>query len=91
MTEETTAHKDVAQAAGISAEIQRTAGQRRVNILWETTQATAAMAMIGMKFYMVLHKLEDKTVDAALITILSMYFTRTNHTKTGGVGGTDSR
>lgn len=70
---------------------RKTAGQRRVNILWEFTQAGAAVGMISLKTYMVIKRLEDKTVDAALMTILGMYFSRTNHTKIGGVGGTDSR
>lgn len=69
----------------------KTLGQRRVNILWECTQAAVAIGMIVLKTYMVVRHLEDKTVDAALMTILGMYFQRTNHTRVGGVGGTDTR
>lgn len=69
----------------------RSAGQRRVNILWEVTQTSGTFFVLILKAYMVLAHIEDKTVDAALMMILGMYFTRTNHTKVGGVGGTDSR
>jgi hypothetical protein len=85
------AHDNAAQNAGINADIQRTAGQRRVNILWEITQAIVAIIISGAKIYCTMKKIEDKTLDAGFMMILTAYYMRTNHTKIGGVGGTDSR
>lgn len=81
-------------AAMTPAEVEvadRSAGQRRVNILWETTQAILAVLITCAVVYCVVLGIEAKVIDSAFVMIVTMYFLRTNHTKTGGVGGTDSR
>jgi hypothetical protein len=61
--------------------------ERRVNILWEVTQAGLAVMIAAAVIYLAIEGRESKTLELAFMTILAMYFTRTNHTKTGGVGG----
>ena len=82
---------------------RRRAGQRRINILWERTQAIIAVgvvgaavlvnAMLALAPYFAPHpsgdvpvpNLTNLNVMAALVT--GFYFGRTNHTRSGGVGG----
>lgn len=90
-------HKVAHQAA---EEVLQTAGQRRVNILWEGTQACIALAVTGTGMYTAARlALEndangtDKAVAAtafllisnAVFLVIGFYFGRTNHTRTGGV------
>jgi hypothetical protein len=64
-----------------------TAGQRRVNLLWEFTQAIIAISITWAIIYMRLHSIEsDGTLTNAFFLIVSMYFIRTNHSLIGGVG-----
>lgn len=67
-----------------------TAGQRRVNLIWEGTQAAVALLITGSTIYAVLTGRESIILGNAFTLIVALYFVRTNHTKTGGVGGTDS-
>lgn len=69
----------------------KSAGQRRVNILWEVNQALLAFLVTMAEIYCTIYKIESKTLDAGFAMILTAYFLRTNHTKIGGIGGTDSR
>jgi hypothetical protein len=63
------------------------AGQRRVNLIWEFTQALIAISMvatiIGATLLQV--KLPDSLTNA-LFVILTFYFGRTNSHLMGGVG-----
>jgi len=75
-----------------------TAGQRRINFIWETTQAMIAVSVIGTTLLVdalvALRGIQltevttsaqtQLNVMAALVT--GFYFGRTNHTRTGGVG-----
>ena len=88
-----------AAAALISEQELKTAGQRRVNILWEVTQSAIALAVVVVTLYVnaavALRAVEmiasqqsglmQLNVMAALVT--GFYFGRTNHTRQGGVGG----
>lgn len=72
-------------------------GQRRVNLVWEATQAIIALSVIGVTLYVdgiiaIYGKtiveiqssaLMQLNVMAALVT--GFYFGRTNHERTGGV------
>lgn len=67
-----------------------TAGQRKVNLIWESTQATIAIAAMGGYIAMVIHKIDiPNTLDHLLFVIVTFYFARTNHTRVGGVGVSD--
>ena len=63
-----------------------TAGQRRINLIWELTQALIAiivtLAMIGAAFATI----NSAELHAAFFLIIGFYFSRTNHSAIGGVG-----
>jgi len=72
-----------------------TAGQRKVNLIWELTQAAIAFIIVASNVVAGLHVAlyhasGDQTIppalkDAALMVIV-FYFNRTNSHKIGGVG-----
>lgn len=72
-------------------EDRKTAGQRGVNLIWESTQAVVAITITGATIYCSVNSLESQVLSNAFTLIVALYFVRTNHTKTGGVGGTDDR
>lgn len=63
-----------------------TAGQRRVNLIWESTQSVIAvivtLAMIGAS----VTTRSSPELNDAFFLIVGFYFSRTNHTNIGGVG-----
>ena len=71
-----------------------TAGQRRVNIIWEVTQAFIAISVTGTSLYVAANLvLGSSTTDAAFLLlsnafflVIGFYFGRTNHQRTGGTG-----
>jgi len=72
-----------------------TAGQRHINLLWETTQRQIAVFVVGVAVLVAAYLSlmgEDAIRMAAFVFLSNMalliansYFQRTNHTKTGGV------
>jgi len=81
-------------------EIKRhSAGQRRVNLLWEGTQASIAVAVTGSTLYVAVARalapplggpVDSSTsllLSSAFFLVIGFYFGRTNHTKVGGVVG----
>ena len=74
-----------------------TAGQRRVNIMWEVTQSIIAITVTIASLYiagvLALNGNEDNSafllMSNAFFLIIGFYFSRTNHSKTGGVGYKD--
>lgn len=91
----------VAARSAVEAEALTTEGQRGINRLWERTQAIIAVAVVFVTLIVVailivvpVFRGEKVTDSAALVllsalatNIITSYFTRTNHTKVGGVGG----
>lgn len=79
----------------------RTSGQRKINLIWELTQAIVTVMVVGATLYiagdLVLGGEEDDNNRAAAFLLLSnaffmivtAYYQRTNHVRTGGVGGKD--
>lgn len=70
-----------------------TAGQRRVNLIWEYTQAFIAIIvvlanMIAAVYNVFMNRAVDvpMILSSSLFLIIGFYFSRTNHTKIGGVG-----
>jgi len=63
-----------------------TKGQRRVNIIWETTQALIAVMITGATIYNAVNSIKSDVLVNAFFLIVSMYFVRTNHSLVGGVG-----
>lgn len=72
-----------------------TAGQRKVNLIWEYTQATVALMVVfaNMVVSVVQGMSKDVSIgehpvvlSSALFLIVGFYFSRTNHAAIGGVG-----
>ena len=76
-----------------------TLGQRRINLVWEITQAIIALAVttqtLRVSAYLAMSS--DRQTAAFLLLsnafflVIGFYFGRTNHTRQGGVGGDFSR
>lgn len=70
-----------------------TAGQRRVNLIWEFTQAAIALLVTTSTLFVASRlALSDKTATAAFLLlsnafflVVGFYFGRTNHQRVGGV------
>lgn len=99
--------RKTAAAAGVDAQVVRasadvdaaakvTAGQRRINLIWESTQAGIALSTTLTT--LVVASLMAGRGDPAALSLLSnafflvigFYFSRTNHQKTGGVRPDDT-
>ena len=68
-----------------------TAGQRKVNLIWEYTQAIIAVCVIAVSMIAAVMAMIYKTEVSAFLSfvcgnIIGFYFSRTNHAAIGGVG-----
>lgn len=63
-----------------------TAGQRRINIIWETTQAAIAIAVTAALIYVSVKDISGEELKNAFFLIIGFYFSRTNHSNVGGIG-----
>ncbi len=70
-------------------------GQRRINLIWETTQAIIALAVVAANLAVGVHvgfsptgtKMEiPPMLTNSLFLVIGFYFSRTNHAAVGGVG-----
>lgn len=74
-------------------EDKTTLGQRRINLIWETTQAIIAIMVTGATLYVAASlALSGQNDPAAFLllsnvffVVISTYIQRTNHQKIGGV------
>ena len=74
----------------------RTSGQRKINLIWEVTQAIVTIMVVGATLYIAGYLALTGTGDTtaaflllsnAFFMIVAFYYQRTNHVRTGGVGG----
>lgn len=63
-----------------------TAGQRRINTIWEVTQASISLLITLAVIYCAIFSINSDAITNAFFFIIATYFTRTNHTRIGGVG-----
>lgn len=63
-----------------------TAGQRKINLLWETTQSVIAIGVTGATIYCSVHNIDSPVLNNAFFLVVSMYLVRTNHKLIGGIG-----
>jgi hypothetical protein len=63
-----------------------TAGQRKVNLIWEYTQAAVALLVTITFLYCEVMKIDSLAVKMGFSLIVGFYFSRTNHSAIGGVG-----
>lgn len=87
-TSDTIDAEKIAREAEVMAAVLRTAGQRKINLIWEYTQATIAVlvviACIAAAF--ILDQTKAEILRNAFFLIVGFYFGRTNHQRQGGVG-----
>lgn len=70
-----------------------TAGQRKINLIWEWTQAIISIAVVlanmivGVYQGFTSQRLDFPTIlSSSLFLIVGFYFSRTNHSAIGGTG-----
>lgn len=80
-----------AQATTTLEEDRKTAGQRAVNRQWEFWQGVLALMVVGGFVYTSVKGTESPALAGLASAVITHYYVRTNHTKIGGIGGTDSR
>lgn len=77
---------DLHAPATTTAEQERTThSQRRINLIWELTQAFVTAAITAAEIYSQLHRIDSAMLNAAFFAVITTYLARTNHTKVGGV------
>lgn len=70
-----------------SQEDMTTAGQRRINLIWEYTQAVIALVVVVSSVIVIgVRGTMPDSMIALLFTVISFYFSRTNHAAIGGIG-----
>lgn len=62
------------------------AGQRKINIIWEGTQAAIAVIVTLALVYTSIQQTNASELKNAFFLIVGFYFSRTNHSQIGGVG-----
>jgi hypothetical protein len=62
-----------------------TAGQRRINLIWEMTQAVVTIIITVAAVFCAIYKIDADVLNFAFVAVISTYYARTNHTKIGGV------
>jgi len=74
----------------------RSASQRRINIIWEVTQALIALTVVwstlGGALWITVKDPANRLMAFLFMTnvvsiVIGFYFGRTNHQRTGGIGG----
>jgi len=73
------------QAARQRRMLLHNAGQRRINLIWETTQATTAVLITLSVIILAAKDIKSELLSNAFLMIIALYFVRTNHVKVGGV------
>jgi len=62
------------------------AGQRRINLVWEITQASIAVSITLAVIWCAVQGIVSQELTNAFFLIVGFYFSRTNHTAIGGIG-----
>jgi hypothetical protein len=69
-----------------AADDKVTEAQRRTSLLWESTQAAISVSITLAVIYCAVTQINSETITNAFFFIIATYFTRTNHTRIGGIG-----
>lgn len=68
------------------AEDTTTEGQRKVNLIWELTQAGISVLITAAVVYCAIYSISSDNLANAFFLIIGFYFSRTNHQAIGGIG-----
>jgi hypothetical protein len=63
-----------------------TAGQRKVNLIWEYTQSAISILIVLALIYCAIAGVTSDGISNAAFLVIGFYFSRTNHQSIGGVG-----
>lgn len=63
-----------------------TSGQRRINLIWEVTQALVAISITLAVIYISIRGIVSSEMSNGFFLIIGFYFSRTNHQAIGGTG-----
>ena len=63
-----------------------TAGQRRINLIWEITQGVIAISITMAIIFTATKSIPSQELTNAFFLIVGFYFSRTNHAAIGGIG-----
>lgn len=79
----------VAALAATDAAALTSLGQRRINLIWESTQAAIAVLIIGAVIAKSLLGVlsANDPLSLAMFLVIGFYYSRTNHQRVGGVAG----
>jgi hypothetical protein len=73
-------------------------GQRKINLIWESTQAAIAVVVVLCNMIVATHdgvygrsREHPVILSSSLFLIIGFYFSRTNHTAIGGIGRKDDQ
>ena len=66
---------------------RHSAAQRSINRIWEVTQAAIAVGVTVGTIYAALRMVESPELTNAFFLVIGFYFGRTNHQRSGGIGG----
>lgn len=69
-----------------AADDKVTEGQRRVNLLWESSQSIISLAITLGVIYCQINSINSETLNNAFFFVVATYLQRTNHVRIGGVG-----
>lgn len=82
-----------AKATTTAQEDLTMAGQRRINVIWEMTQAVVAIVVVLANMTVAVYNgiyqnsaAFPAVLSNALFLIVGFYFSRTNHANIGGIG-----
>lgn len=82
----TTEQEDIAsQEERVSLHRMRE-GQRRISLVWEITQAIIAVTITLAVIFIAVTGRDSEVITNSFFLIIGFYFSRTNHTKVGGIG-----
>ena len=72
------------EVTGGNEQQRKTAGQRRINLVWEGTQAIVTLSVTAATIWTAIHGIESSILNNGFLVIVATYYTRTNHTKSSG-------
>lgn len=74
-----------AQIAEEEETIVRTQGQRKINLIWEITQAALTVLITAAIIWTEANNIDSEIMKYAFVAVITTYYNRTNHTRIGGV------
>lgn len=68
-----------------AADDKVTEGQRRINLIWESSQSVISIAITAAVIYCQINDINSETLNNAFFFVVATYLQRTNHVRKGGV------